>query len=129
MRGALRFAAMLALAIVMVAGALILSPTLRSEAQNVACYFAQGGSSVVFGSGCTVTNTGTITNNGIQNGAGFWNTTSGTLLIANGASPGATCTVGQLFMDTDETVDTNCTTTNDNVLCICHTTNTWKSIE
>jgi hypothetical protein len=46
-------------------------------------------------------------------------------VIANGASPPATCTVGSIFLDTDETNDTVFATTNDNVLLVCGTTNTW----
>ena len=50
-------------------------------------------------------------------------------LASSGAAPAATCSVGELFIDTDETDDTNCTTVADNVICICHTANTWKAIE
>lgn len=46
-----------------------------------------------------------------------------------GATPPATCSTGQLFIDTDETVDTNCATTADNSICVCHTTNTWETTE
>jgi hypothetical protein len=49
------------------------------------------------------------------------------MVIPNGASPGATCSVGDLFLDTDETVDTSCTTTADNSLCVCAPANTWTS--
>ena len=42
-----------------------------------------------------------------------------------GDSPGSTCYVGALHIDTDETTDINCTTTNDNALCVCYATNTW----
>lgn len=42
-----------------------------------------------------------------------------------GAAPGATCTAGQWFIDTDETDDTNCTTAADNSICVCSATNTW----
>lgn len=51
------------------------------------------------------------------------------LIIPNGATPAATCTVGEIFIDTDETDDTNCTTTADNSLCICVATNTWVALE
>jgi len=50
-------------------------------------------------------------------------------LIGGGASPAATCTVGEIFIDTDETVDTNCTTTADNSLCLCTATDTWTALE
>lgn len=54
---------------------------------------------------------------------------TGTLaLIGAGASPAATCTAGELWIDTDETVDTNCTTTNDNSLCLCVASNTWTQL-
>lgn len=49
--------------------------------------------------------------------------------ILGGASPAATCTVGEIFVDTDETVDTNCTTTADNSLCLCVATDTWAALE
>lgn len=46
-----------------------------------------------------------------------------------GASPPATCTAGTIWIDTDETVDTNCTTTADNSLCLCVATDTWAALE
>ena len=49
--------------------------------------------------------------------------------IQAGAYPPATCTVGQIFLDTDETVDTNCATTADNSLCLCVAANTWAALE
>ena len=49
----------------------------------------------------------------------------GTLGIPIGAAPAATCRPGQVFIDTDETVDTNCTTALDNSLCCCSATDTW----
>lgn len=48
--------------------------------------------------------------------------------IMNGKFPPATCIPGELFLDTDETVDTNCTTTNDNSLCLCVAANTWTQL-
>lgn len=51
------------------------------------------------------------------------------LVIPSGAAPASTCTVGEIFIDTDQTVDTNCTTTADNSLCICTATNTWTALE
>lgn len=78
-------------------------------AQNTSNYMAQGGATWVIG--------------------GVLDSTTGTVLIANGADAPATCTVGQLFISTDETVDTNCTTTVDNSLCVCHATNTWATTE
>ena len=56
-------------------------------------------------------------------------TATGGIVIPSGASPASTCTVGQVFIDTDQTVDTNCTTTADNSLCICTATNTWTALE
>lgn len=53
---------------------------------------------------------------------------SSVLQIGSGADPGATCTVGTIYLDTDETVDTNCTTTGDNSLCLCVATNTWAQL-
>jgi hypothetical protein len=63
-------------------------------------------------------------------GAGTFGSVTATtaLVIPNGAAPGATCTAGQIFLDTDETNDTNCTTTNDNSLCLCVATNTWAQL-
>lgn len=52
---------------------------------------------------------------------------TGTLRIPNGSSPAATCSVGELFLDTDETVDTNCTTVADNSICVCAPADTWTS--
>ena len=51
----------------------------------------------------------------------------GAFALNVGASPPATCTAGAVFIDTDETVDTNCTTTSDNQLCICIATDTWAA--
>lgn len=51
------------------------------------------------------------------------------VIIQNGAAPAATCTVGEIFLDTDEGDDTNCTTTADNSLCVCTATNTWTAFE
>ena len=50
---------------------------------------------------------------------------SGTLEIPNGADPPATCRVGEIFMDTDTSSDTNCTTGFNGALCRCAATNTW----
>lgn len=46
-------------------------------------------------------------------------------ILSSGTAPAATCILGELFLDTDETVDTNCTTTLDNAICACVATNTW----
>ena len=46
-----------------------------------------------------------------------------------GASPPAFCEVGQVFVDTDETVDTNCDTIGDNALCLCTAADTWTPME
>ncbi len=46
-----------------------------------------------------------------------------------GAAPPAVCVAGAIFIDTDETDDTNCTTTADNSLCLCVATNTWVALE
>jgi hypothetical protein len=48
------------------------------------------------------------------------------ILIPNGADPAATCTVGELFMDTNTAADTNCTTSFDGAICRCKATNTWQ---
>lgn len=49
--------------------------------------------------------------------------------LSSGAAPGATCSAGQIFVDTDETDDTNCTTTADNSLCLCTAADTWTALE
>jgi len=49
--------------------------------------------------------------------------------LQNGAAPDATCLEGEIFIDTDETDDTNCTTAEDNSICLCVGTNTWVSLE
>jgi hypothetical protein len=46
-----------------------------------------------------------------------------------GAYPPATCVAGAVFIDTDESDDTNCVTTADNSLCLCVVTDTWVSLE
>jgi hypothetical protein len=51
------------------------------------------------------------------------------VIIQSGAAPAATCTVGEIFLDTDETDDDNCATTADNSLCLCVASNTWVSLE
>ena len=56
-------------------------------------------------------------------------TTGGTSAIRHGIAPPATCTVGGIFIDTDETDDTNCTTTADNSLCLCTAADTWTALE
>jgi hypothetical protein len=48
--------------------------------------------------------------------------------IPSGAAPAATCAAGELFLDTDETNDANCTTTNDNSLCLCSASNNWVQL-
>lgn len=50
-------------------------------------------------------------------------------VITTGAAPAATCTAGQIHVDTDETDDTNCTTTADNSLCLCTAADTWTALE
>jgi hypothetical protein len=44
---------------------------------------------------------------------------------SGGAAPPATCQPGDLWTDTDETVDTVIATTHDNVLLFCIASNTW----
>lgn len=50
-------------------------------------------------------------------------------MVGVGALPPPYCSPGDLWIDTDETVDTNCTTTADNSLCLCHVVNTWDTSE
>lgn len=47
--------------------------------------------------------------------------------IPSGDDPASTCTTGDLFMDLDQTVDTDCATTADNTLCCCVAPNTWAA--
>lgn len=136
--------ALLFLGVLLAGIAFVLSPTLRAVAQNTACSMSQGGATWVVGSGCTISvQGGTISvisgtmgtgASGVISNAGTLTSTgtaafSGTLGIPNGAAPAATCSVGAIFLDTDETVDTNCATTADNSLCLCVATNTWVSLE
>lgn len=51
------------------------------------------------------------------------------VMVGIGAAPPATCTAGEIYIDTDETNDTNCTTTADNSLCLCVAANTWVALE
>ena len=54
------------------------------------------------------------------------------LMLPAGADPASCLQIGELFLDTDETDDTNCTTTADNSLCVCTaagTPGTWASTE
>lgn len=53
----------------------------------------------------------------------------GGVFVGIGASPNATCTPGTVFIDTDETDDTNCTTTSDNSLCLCVADDTWVELD
>ena len=46
-----------------------------------------------------------------------------------GAFPASTCTAGEIWIDTDQTDDTNCTTAADNSLCLCTMTDTWTALE
>lgn len=54
-------------------------------------------------------------------------TITGTLIIPSGADPPGTCTVGEIYIDTDTTTDTNCTTAVDGDICVCEPANTWTS--
>jgi len=49
--------------------------------------------------------------------------------LPNGADPGPACIPGEVYLDTNEAVDTNCTTTADNSLCLCTALNTWTALE
>lgn len=51
------------------------------------------------------------------------------IVIPHGAAPAATCTVGEIFLDTDETDDTACSSVADNSLCLCVAANTWVALE
>jgi hypothetical protein len=50
---------------------------------------------------------------------------TGAFTPPNGASPPATCTFGEFFLDTDETDDTVLTTATDNTLALCTSADTW----
>jgi hypothetical protein len=52
-------------------------------------------------------------------------TVTTSLVVPNGADPGSTCTVGAIYMDTDTSSDTNCTTGFNGALCRCAVTDTW----
>ena len=49
--------------------------------------------------------------------------------VTIGGAPAATCTAGQIHIDTNENNDSNCTTTNINSLCLCVATDTWVALE
>jgi parallel beta-helix repeat protein len=46
-----------------------------------------------------------------------------------GDDPASTCTVGEIFIDLNTAVDTNCTTTSNNSLCLCTATDTWTELD
>ena len=106
------------------------------EAQEVAILIGAGwdygfrSESAVSASSLTVDSTfgGSIT-------GGSWSDTalnSASIIQATGnigAAPAATCVAGTVWIDTDETNDTNCTTTADNSLCLCVAANTWAALE
>lgn len=50
--------------------------------------------------------------------------------ITVGAAPAATCTVGDLHIDTDPTNDTNCNNEDNQTasLCVCYQTDTWFDV-
>lgn len=82
--------------------------------------------SFVIGTGSVVGSNAAVT---IDSNRNVQITSSVQLVIPNGAAPGATCIVGSIFLDTNETNDTNCTTTADNSLCLCTATNVWTALE
>lgn len=58
--------------------------------------------------------------------------TNSIIAIQSGADPAVCTMVGELYLDTDETDDTACTTTLDNSICVCTaagTPGTWASTE
>lgn len=115
---------------------------------NVSNYTEQGGARTVIGgsldvvsggdldveSGAALKLAGTAVTssaaelNAVDGLTGVLDSPSGTTLTI-GASPAATCTAGSIHIDTDESVDTNCTTTADNALCYCVATDTWAANE
>lgn len=48
--------------------------------------------------------------------------------VGIGVAPAATCTAGEVFIDTDPADDTNCTTVADNSLCLCLTDDNWTAL-
>lgn len=103
---------------------------------NVVNYMEQGGARLVIGGQIDVVSGGEIDveTGGALKIAGAAVTSSGAELNlvdgqTAGAFPPATCTPGQIFVDTDETVDTNCPTVADNALCYCITANNWSPNE
>jgi len=54
----------------------------------------------------------------------------GCVMQANGSGPHPpiACEVGMIWVDTDETDDTNCTTQADNSLCLCVAKDTWTGL-
>lgn len=109
--------------VLLLAAAFLVSPSLRAGAANVLCSLEQGGAQFTAASGCTIS----LAAGSEISGAGSVYIT-GNMAIPNGAAPAATCTAGELFLDTNEGTDTNCTTTADNSLCLCVATDTWVQL-
>jgi hypothetical protein len=69
---------------------------------------------------------GTLT---VESGGVVITADGGGLAVGIGAYPPATCTAGEIYIDTAEGTDTNCTTTSDNSLCLCVAANTWAELD
>lgn len=94
---------------------------------NIGGGYTGGGSGATISSAGVIQANGNITSDATVQGATVTATTAA--IIPSGAAPAATCTVGSIFIDTDQTDDTNCATTADNSLCICTATDTWAALE
>jgi len=109
-------------------GTLILAPRINTAYDGVVIPAAAVQSTYYFqGRADSITNSNWINGSTVSDGFFFTdgNATAGHI----GAFPPATCNLGELFIDTDETVDTNCTTTTDNSLCLCIAANTWEKLD
>jgi hypothetical protein len=85
----------------------------------------------IIGTGGDLDVDGTVTLDGTMtvSATGEIDGSAGAVVIGIGAFPPATCTAGEIFIDTAEGTDTNCTTTSDNSLCLCVATDTWAQLD
>lgn len=81
---------------------------------------------VCIGSGADCATKGSLTLAGIT-ATGAVDTSAGTLEIPNGTSLPGTCSIGQIFADTDSD-DCADTGSGDGCLCVCKASNTWAII-
>jgi hypothetical protein len=112
-------------------GAVVVKPNINSSGTASAAVIVADPTLTAVGSGGLTLFSGRVggSEKFSVSSTGMVNATVGGIMIPNGAYPAATCTVGEIYIDTDESDDTNCATTADNSLCICTATNTWTALE